>query len=75
MKQLTESMFQYLEGRIKVKMKLKEIILPKKKNNLSSDEEKTICVFQDGKRLAFDRVILYLGKLQLARVLRRHLQL
>ena len=71
MKQLTESMFQYLEGRIKVKMKLKEIILPKKKNNLSSDEEKTICVFQDGKRLAFDRVILSIPAYSVARVLKK----
>ena len=55
MKQITESMLKYLGDRIQVEMKLKEIILPPKKNNLSSNKEKKICVFQYGKSLAFDK--------------------
>ncbi len=71
MKHLTESMFKYLGDRIEVEMKLKEIILPQKKSNQSLDREKTICVFQDGKSLAFDRVILSIPAYSAAQVLKK----
>ena len=71
MKQITESMLKYLGNRIQVKMELKEIILPPKKNKLSLNKEKTICVFQDGSSLAFDRVILSIPAYSAAQVLKK----
>ena len=71
MKQFTESMHEYLKDRIQFKTQLKEIILPELKKNQQSSKKKTICVFQDGSSLAFDRVILSIPAYSAAQVLKK----
>ena len=69
MHKIIKSMQNYLGDRIQLKMQLKEIKLSQSKQ--SPNEKKTICVFQDGRSLVFDRVILSIPAYSAAQVLKK----